>query len=302
MAFAYMQLGRFDEAKAALTQAESRGMSSVAFHMIRYMIACAQNDDAGLKKEADWARGQAPEIEMLMVQLEIARAAGHGQIRKARELTNRGVDLAQGRQLSEATAAFITTQAALEAKAGSYSQARDQAMKALKIAHGKHVEYYAALAFARAGESTEATSLASDIAKHFPLDTFENKVHIPVVLALVEIHRGNPGRAIELLQPSSDYEFGEEQFLVPAEVRGEAYLQMHNGKSAGEEFQKILDHRGVAPFDFPLAKLGSARAYLLLGDNLKAKAAYNDFFSFWKDADPDIPILKQAKAEYAKLQ
>ena len=302
MAFAYLQLGRFNQAKAAMAQGESRGISSWSFHYIRCMIAGAQYDVTEMEKEADWARGQAPEIEMEMLHVEIAKAAGYGQIRKARELADRGVDLAQSRQLSEATATFIANQAALEAKAGNYPQAREQAAKALKIAHGKDVEYLAAYALARTGESAQATSLASEIGQHFPQDTFEKTVHLPVILALVEINRGNSGHAVELLQPSSAYESGEEAGLVPAYVRGEAYLQMHEGKRAADEFQKILDHRGVDPFDFPLAQLGAARAYALQGDSSRAKAEYQDFFTLWKDADPDIPILKQAKAEYAKMQ
>ena len=302
MAYAYMQLGRYDEARAAMAQAESRGIHSWVFHQIPYLIAVAQYDEAAMKKEEDWARGQAPEIAMEILDVEIKAAAGYGRMRTAREQTQRAIDLAQNRHLAEATAGFMADEAALEAKAGSYSQARDQAIKALKIAHGREVEYSAACALARAGELARATSLADEIAKRFPLNSFETKIHVPVILALVEIHRGSPGRAVELLQPGSAYEFGEQQFLAPAYVRGEAYLQLHEGKKAADEFQKLLDHHSVAPFDFPLAELGTARAYALLGDKVKAKAAYNDFFTFWKNAEPDVPVYKAAKAEYAKLQ
>jgi len=118
----------------------------------------------------------------------------------------------------------------------------------------------------------------------------------------LEIRRSNPGHAVELLQASLPYEQGEYAGLTPAYVRGEAFLQMRDGSRAAKEFQKILDHRGLAPFDFPLATLSLARAYVLSGDTTKARAAYQDFLALWKDADPDVPILKQAKAEYAKLQ
>jgi eukaryotic-like serine/threonine-protein kinase len=122
-----------------------------------------------------------------------------------------------------------------------------------------------------------------------------------MIFALLEIHRGNPAHAVELLQSSLRYELGENAGLGPAYVRGEAYLQMRDGKQAAPEFQKILDHRGLDPFDFPLATLGLARAQSLQSDSASARSKYQDFFALWKDADSDIPILKQAKAEYEKL-
>jgi eukaryotic-like serine/threonine-protein kinase len=300
-AYAYMSLGRFDDAKEVMAQAESRGMDPSYFHEILYTIAFVQNDDAGMRKQVDWARSQAPESEIQMLQLEIAAAGAYGDMRRARQLTLRAVDLALSRNLSETAASCTADEAVLEATIGNYSQASEQAKRALRPSHGM-VEYSAAYALARAGELAQAKSLADDLIKRSPLGTFQNKVHIPVILAVVEIRNVNPAHAVELLEAGSAYELGEESSLAPAYVRGEAYLQMHEGKSASEEFQKILDHRGVDPFGFVLAKLGSARAYRLLGDATKAKAAYDEFFALWKNADSDIPVLKQAKAEYAKLQ
>ena len=158
------------------------------------------------------------------------------------------------------------------------------------------------LTLSRAGDIVQARILADDLARRFPLSTFRYKVDRPTVLAVVEIRQGNPARAVELLQVSSPYELGEYAGLTPVYVRGEAYLQTHDGSKAAEEFQKILNHRGSDPFDYALAHLGLGRAYALSGDTAKARTAYQDFFALWKDADPDIPILKQAKAEYAKLQ
>jgi eukaryotic-like serine/threonine-protein kinase len=300
-AYAYMWLNRFDEAKAVIMQAESRGMSSFSFHLIPYFISVAQNDGAGMEKQAEWARGQKPEYEMQMLSVESETEGAHGKLDKARELARQAVELAGGRSLREEAAGYTADEAVLEATLGSYSQAREQAGSALKISQGPLVEYSAACALARAGELAQAKSLANDLAKRFPVSTFYNKVYIPVILALVETRQGNPAHAVELLQASSAYELGEDFRLSTAYVRGEAYLQMHDGKNAAEEFQKMLEHRALAPF-FPLAKLGSARAYQLQGDAAKARAAYNDFFTLWKDADPDIPILKQAKAEYAMLR
>ena len=301
-AFAYMQLDHFDEARAVMAQTESHGMSPWYFHAILYSIAVAQNDGAGMKKQADWARGQKPEYEMQMLNLESEAAGASGKVDKARELARRAVELAESRNLKEEAAAYMANEAARETTLGNYSQARQQAKAALKISQGPLVEYSAAYALARAGESAHAKNLADDLAKRFPMSTSQNKFHIPVILALVETRKGNPARAVELLQACSAYESGEDAALVPVYVRGEAFLQMHDGKNADEEFQKILEHRGIAPFAFPLARLGSARAYQLQGDSAKARAAYDEFFVLWKDADPDIPILKQAKTEYAKLQ
>jgi eukaryotic-like serine/threonine-protein kinase len=300
LAYAYKNLSRFDEAKAVMAQAESRGMSPWYFHENLYLIAFMQNDGAEMKKQADWARGRAEQADMLM--FESGAAGASGQISQARELSRQAVDLAESRNLKEEAAGYIANEAILESSLGNGVQAREQARTALKISHGTSVEYSAAYALARASELAQAKGLADDLAKRFPLSTFRNKVDIPVILALVENHLGKPAQAVELLQACSRYELGEYAALAPVYVRGEAYLQMHEGKKAAEEFQKIRDYRGVDPFDFPLANLGSARAYAMEGDSAKAKAAYQDFFALWKDADPDIPALKQAKAEYAKLQ
>jgi hypothetical protein len=185
---------------------------------------------------------------------------------------------------------------------GNNSQASQKAKTALAISRGYGVEESAAYALARVGELAQAQSLADDLAKHSPLNTLRVKVDVPTILAVVEIRRGNPARAVELLQAALPYELGEYAGLTPAYVRGEAYLQMHEGGKAGEEFQKIGDHRGSDAFDYALANLGLARAYALQKDPSKARSKYQDFFSLWKDADSDIPILKQAKVEYAKLQ
>jgi eukaryotic-like serine/threonine-protein kinase len=276
-------------------------MSPSYFRLIRYFIAVAQNDAAGMEKQAEWARGQKPEYEMQMLSVESEAEGAHGKLDKARELARQAVELAGGRSLKEEVAGYTADEAVLEAALGNYSRAREQAGAALKISQGPLVEYSAACALARTGELATATSLANDLAKRFPMSTFYNKVYIPVILALVETRRGDPAHAIELLQASSAYELGEDFRLATAYVRGEAYLQMHDGKNAAEEFQKMLEHRALAPF-FPLAMLGSARAYALQGDTGRAKAAYQDFLTLWKDADLDIPILKQAKAEYAKLR
>jgi predicted Zn-dependent protease len=166
----------------------------------------------------------------------------------------------------------------------------------------------AALALARAGDTAAAEKLVAELDRIFPLDTLVQRYWLPTIRAAVALQRKNPSRAVELLQAASTVELGQPTnfsvFLCPVYLRGEAYLMLHDGNAAAAEFQKFIDHRGVV-VNFPwgaLARLGLARAYAVQGDTAKAHIAYQDFLNLWKDADPDIPILKQAKAEYAKLQ
>ena len=300
LAYAYLNRNRFDEAKAIIAQATSRGMEPWYFHEILYQIAFIQVDSASMKGQVEWAKGSPGEYSMRA--LEASAAASSGQLIKARHLFQQATDLTESHHLKEASANLIAGEASLEAVMGNNSQASQKAKTALAISHGYGVEESAAYALARVGELAQAQSLANDVAKHSPLNTLRNKVDVPTILAVVEIRRGNPARAVELLQAALPYELGEYAALTPAYVRGEAYLQMHEGGKAEEEFQKIVDHRGSDAFDYAFANLGQARAYALQKDAAKAGAKYQDFFALWKDADLDIPILKQAKAEYAKLQ
>jgi eukaryotic-like serine/threonine-protein kinase len=194
---------------------------------------------------------------------------------------------------------------------GNLKLARENTTSALTIApDSRDTEVLAAIAWARSGELSRAESLIDDLGKRFPLNTGVQSVWLPTIRAQVEIGRKNPAKAVELLETASPYEWGEwiaafyNSCLYPVYVRGDAYLALHQGNAAAAEFQKILDHRGVV-WNCPtgaLAHLGVARAYAVSGDAAKARTAYQDFFALWKDADPDIPILKEAKEEYAKLQ
>jgi tetratricopeptide (TPR) repeat protein len=237
-----------------------------------------------------------------MISFQASAAASRGQLVNARQLFQQAIDLTESRHLEEASANLMAGEAGLEAILGNESQARERAKAALALDHGPGVEYAAACALARAGDLPQAQTLANDLARRYPLNVLRKKIDVPTILAVVEIRRGNPARAVELLQAALPYELGEYAGLTPAYVRGEAHLQMREGGKAGEEFQKLLVHRGSDPFDYGLATLGLARSYALQKDPAKARARYQDFFALWKDADPDIPILKQAKAEYAKLQ
>jgi eukaryotic-like serine/threonine-protein kinase len=178
----------------------------------------------------------------------------------------------------------------------------------LKLAPNRDVRAMAALALARAGDTAGAEKLEAELDETFPLDTLVQRYWLPTIRAANALERKDPNRAVELLKIASTIELGQATslnvFLCPVYLRGEAYLMLHDGNAAAGEFQKFIDHRGLV-VNFPwgaLARLGLARAYALSGDTAKAKTAYKDFLTLWKDADPDIPILKEAKAEYAKLQ
>jgi eukaryotic-like serine/threonine-protein kinase len=193
-------------------------------------------------------------------------------------------------------------------ESGNREQAHSEASAAVKLAPNRDVRATAALALARAGDTAGAEKLATELDKAFPLDTLVQRYWLPTIRAAVALERQDPNQAVELLKVTSSVELAAPMnlsiYLCPVYLRGEAYLRLADGKRAAAEFQKFVDHRGLV-VNFPwgaLARLGLARAYAMQGDTAKARTAYQDFVTLWKDADSDIPILKQAKAEYAKLQ
>jgi hypothetical protein len=218
------------------------------------------------------------------------------------------MDSAQHNDAKEAVAMYQAAAALREVESENRGQARAEANAALKLAPNRNVRVMAALALARAGDSVAAEKLAAELDQNFPLDTMVQRYWLPTIRAAVALERKDPNRAIELLKVGSMIELSEPTditiFLCPVYLRGEAYLMLHDGNRAAAEFRKFVDHYGLV-VNFPwgaLARLGLARAYSLSGDTAKARAAYQDFLTLWKDADPDVPILIQAKAEYAKLQ
>jgi predicted Zn-dependent protease len=207
------------------------------------------------------------------------------------------------------TAAFYLAQAALrDVESGYKLRARSEATAAIKLAANRDVEGMAGLAFARAGDLRAAENVAADLNKSFPLDTLVQRYWLPTMRAALALERKDPNRAVGLLKDARAIELGTptntSTILCPVYVRGEAYLAMHDGKQAASEFQKFTDHPGLVS-TFPwgaLARLGLARAYALQGDTPKARASYKDFLTLWKDSDPEVPVLMQARAEYARLQ
>jgi eukaryotic-like serine/threonine-protein kinase len=250
-----------------------------------------------------------PGTEDLLLDAQADTEGLYGKLKNAHELTRRAMDSAEHNDAKESDASYQAGAALREVESGNREQARADANAALKLAPNRDVRVVAALALARAGDTAGAGKLAAELDKTYPLDTQVQRYWLPTIRAAVALERKDPNRAVELLKDTSTIELGQATsalaiFLCPAYIRGEAYLMLHDGNAAAAEFQKFIDHRGVV-VNFPwgaLARLGLARAYAMQRDSAKAKAAYQDFLTLWKDGDPDIPILKQAKAEYAKLQ
>ena len=243
--------------------------------------------------------------------MEADTAAYSGRLRDAREFSRRAVDSAVRAQEKEASAMYSVLSGLREALFGNSQEARRHATWEMGRSAGRDAQYGCALALAYAGDDGRAHALTADLVKRFPEDTIVRFNYLPTLRAKLALSKGNFSEAIESLRTATPYELGQTTSstygwtaLYPAFVRGEAFLVEHHGGEAAAEFQKILDHRGIV-LNEPigaLAHLQLGRAYAMAGEPAKAKNAYKDFLTLWKDADPDIPILKQAKVEYAKLQ
>jgi len=316
----YLALNRFDEARATTEEASRRKLDDSPLHMNLYGLAFLQNNVAGMKQEADWAVGKPP-AEAPMHSLESDTEAYSGKLGKARELSHQAVESARRNDEKEPAALWQANAAIREALFGNGDTARQNAAAAASLAPGsRDAEAQAALAYALADDTAHAQSLADDLGKRFPPDTVVQSVWLPTIRAQIELTRKNAAQSIELLQATAPYELGmlstsaTNSCLYPVYVRAQAYLASQQGNVAAAEFQKIVDHRGLLwnCATGALAHLGLGRAYAMQAESAqgadadaaraKARAAYQDFLTLWKDADPDIRILKQAKAEYAKLQ
>jgi tetratricopeptide (TPR) repeat protein len=258
-----------------------------------------------MQRHAQWAKGKPSEAPML--QDQALAAAFSGKLQEARKFFKQSIELSQRRNFTEAAAATISVEAVVEATFGNTRQARERAQAALSLAPGRPLQAGTALALVRAGALGRAQALVDDLAQRFPTYTLLNAHALPTIRAASEIQRGNPAHAVELLETASLYELGAGPGnLGRASIytRGQAYLRLGRGDEAALEFQKILDRPGLSALGplRPLAHLGLARARALAGDTAAARRAYQDFLALWKDADPDIPILQEAKAEYAQLR
>lgn len=317
---AYVALNRLHDATATYQQAHARGLSFTGYNVDLYQIAFLRHDSAGMARQAAKSSGQlGTEDQVLASQAETA--AYYGQLKNARLLSRQAMDSAERADEREPAATYLAMSAVREALFGNAHEAQRRAASALQSSTARDVQYAAALAFAFTGDDARAKALADGLSKKYPEDTLVQFNFLPALRAQLALNRQNPLEALRALTAAGPYELGQTRFsavswtaMYPVYVRGEAYLAAHQGAQAAAEFQKILDHRGVVVNE-PIAALAHwqlARACALQARaaqgpaastaRAKARAAYQDFLALWKDADPGIPILKQARSEYAKLK
>jgi predicted Ser/Thr protein kinase len=299
----YLNLNRLDEARATAEAAQAKKLDSPGRHHHLYDLAFLRMDEAGMAQEVAWAAGK-PGVENGFLAEEASTFAYSGQIAKAREFTRQAVVSAERAGEKEVAASYEADAALREALFGNAAEARQRSAAALGVSNGLSVQVEAALALALAGEAAWTQTLADDLDKRFPEDTIVQFNYLPMIHAQLALSRNDSSAAVNALQAAAPYELGSAGGLYPVYVHGEAYLAAHQASEASAEFQKILDHRGIVlnePID-ALAHLQIGRAYTMQGDSARAKVAYQNFLTLWKDADPDIPILVAAKSEYAKLK
>jgi serine/threonine protein kinase/tetratricopeptide (TPR) repeat protein len=315
-----LALQRLDETRQIIHEEQERKLDGAGLHTVFYALTFIRGDSVAMAEQQQWFAGK-PDYENEGLALASDTEAYGGHLGKARELTKQAVDSAVRADNKENGAIYLASAALQHAAYGDAAEARQSAAEALKLdPTSLGVEVEAALAFAMAGDTARAESSAQDLGKRFPLDTLMQSLWLPAIHAQLALDRKNPSSALNALQAASPNELGEVGFgnniscLYHVYVRGESYLAAGQGSAAAVEFQQILDHSGIVwnCWTGALAHLGVARANALQSRTLqgadadaarvRALAAYKDFFTLWKDADPDVPILKEVKAEYAKLQ
>ncbi len=304
-------LGRLDEAKATYEVALSHEHDHPYLHINRYGVAFLEGDVSEMGRQLAWAMGK-PGAEDVLLSLESDTEAYSGRLTKARELSAKAADVAKRNDQKETAALWLLNSALRDAELNNSAQALQQLGPAMVLASNRDSQIVAALSLARAGERERAIRMADELARRSPLNTILRGYSLPAIRAAVELSRKRPENAIGLLEAASRYEMGSllpsasgvTASFYPAYLRGEAYLNTGQGERAATEFQKLLNHRSIVG-NFvlgALAHLQLGRAKVMSGDKEGARKAYQEFLFLWKDADPDVPILKEAKAEYAKLQ
>ncbi len=299
----YIATMHLDEARAMLDKAFANEKESDDYHVTLLQIAFFADDSAAVKREIDWLAAK-PEVTSRLLEFEANMAVYHGQIAKALDLDRRSRAAAAGNQSKKQIASGNAGISETELLVGETDQAKKDAENAIASVTEKSPQLTAAITLAMTGDSARAQSVHDDISKRFPEDTIMQNLFLPFLQAAIEYGRGNFAKAIDLLQPVTQYELSGFTNLDPAYLRGMTYLKLNKGAEAAAEFQKLIDHRGVVGTSItgPLAHLGVARARVLQNDTAGARTEYQNFLALWKDADPNLPILKQAQEEYAKLK
>ncbi len=302
----YLNLNRFEDAKKILEEARAKNLDGLVLRVDDYDLAFLQGNTAEMEKDIAWGAGR-PGEEDPVLSTQSDTEAYFGRLRRARDFTRRAVDAAVRADSKESGAIWQANEALREAEFGNSALAKQKIEAALTLAPGRDVKVLAAFTLARAGESARAKAIVEQLEKSDGTNTMLKLYWFPTIEASIDLNAGNASQALIALEAAAPYDLGGPapiSNLYPVYVRGQAYLASHNGAGAAGEFQKIIDHRGIV-LNVPLgalAHLQLGRAYVLTGDTGKAKAGYQDFFNVWKDADPDIPILKEAKAEYEKIK
>jgi eukaryotic-like serine/threonine-protein kinase len=307
---AYIALMRLDDAQNILNQAVARKLDDSSMHSDLYSLAFLRGDSAGMEREMAWSVGKpGGEDDMLALQADTEAYAGH--VQKGRELSRRAVESAQTAQLMEPAAIWQGIAALREAAYGNFDEARRGAEKVLEIApKSRDAQILATLVFTRIGNARRAQPMMDDLAAGHVSNTIIQSAWLPTIRAQSELLALRPARALESLEVVRPYERGQlvgnlsYSCMIPVYLRGEAYLSARQGPQALAEFQKLIDDRGVVGncWSGALALLGRGRAQALDGSKDAARASYRQFFTLWKDADPGVPILKTARAEFAKLK
>ncbi|MFZ3215040.1 MAG: protein kinase [Candidatus Acidiferrales bacterium] len=308
LAYSYQWINQLEQSRATIEQAHAHHVDSPWFPLLLYNVNFLAHDAAAMQQQVASAMGK-PGVEDQILFLESETAAYNGEMAKSRELTRRAADSAQRTDEKETAGEYLAHASVRDALAGDAAAAKQDAQAALELTHSKQVEAFAGIALGLADDSTGAERLAGDLGKRFTEDTIVQFIYLPMIHAALALRKGDAERAVDALAPAAPYELAQTNTaftfaLYPVYLRGEAYLAAKQGAAAQAEFQKIVEHWGVVgnqPIG-GLAHLGLARAYALQGDAGKARAAYDDFFALWKGADADVPVLKEAKAEYAKLK
>jgi eukaryotic-like serine/threonine-protein kinase len=311
LGLAYLSMNRLDEAKSAFDEALGRKLDGPYLRQSIYYLDFLRKDAPGMQEQFAWAMGK-PGTEDILLSAESDTQADYGNLEKSRQLSAQAEESARRADSKETAAFWRGNEALREVEFGNFAEGLKQVHEALELAPGRDVRIEAALALARGGDVATAEKLAEALNQEFPLDTLMQNYWLPTVRAAIALQRHDPAKAIGILRTSAPYELAAPPpfaagTMYPVYLLGQAYLSSanpSNGEQAAAEFQKILDHPGVI-VNFPLSALshlGLGRARAISGNKAGARTAYQDFFALWKDADSDIPILKQAKAEYAKLQ
>jgi eukaryotic-like serine/threonine-protein kinase len=301
----YINVNRLKDARQTLQEAQQKNFDGLTIRADLYALAFLSGDTAEMERQVQWAAGR-PGEEDQMFSSHADTQAYYGRLEKARDLARRASDSAVRSDAKETGAQWLAFQGLREAELGNVAAARQAVTRALALAPGRDVRVAAALALARIGETAQSRTILESLQKSEPTNTYLKVYWFPVLEASIAMAQQAPDRAIVALEPALPYELGGPPpgiSMYPPYIRGLAYLAQKNGPAATAEFQKFLDRSGIVQNFLlgSLARLQLGRAYAISGDTAKAKVAYQDFLTLWKDADPDIPVLKEAKAEYAKL-